>query len=55
MPLYECYVSFTYEADSPDEAAKMFLTNIPMATWYVGVRDTETGEQFTVDTDTSDV
>ncbi len=50
--LYECTISFTYEAEEPVDAANQFIANVHVTPdWYVLVKDTETGEQCTVDTE----
>jgi hypothetical protein len=53
---YECTVSFTYDTDSPEEAAREFIANIQNnPNWFVGVREVATeGKSFTVDTETGD-
>jgi hypothetical protein len=53
---YECTVSFTYDTDSPEEAAKQFIANIQNnPNWFVGVREVAPeGKSFTVDTETGD-
>ncbi len=54
--LFECQVSFTYDTDNPAEAAKQFIANIQAnPNWYVSVKDIDTGEKFTVDTETGEV
>lgn len=50
MKTYETLISFTYEAETPQDAVKQFMTNIPLANWDVSVKDIETGETFTIDT-----
>jgi hypothetical protein len=49
--LFECSISFTYEAGSAEEAAKMFLASITQSDWFVDVKNAKTGEKFTVDTE----
>jgi hypothetical protein len=53
---YECTVSFTYDTDSPEEAAREFIANIQNnPNWFVGVREVAPkGKSFTVDTETGD-
>jgi hypothetical protein len=53
---YECTVSFTYNTDSPEEAAREFIANIQNnPNWFVGVREVAPeGKSFTVDTETGD-
>lgn len=54
--LYECSVSFTYDAENPQEAANEFLANLQNnPNWFIHVRDTETQTNFSVDTETGDV
>jgi hypothetical protein len=48
---YETIISFAYEANNPVDAAQQFIDNIPHATWFLTVKDTETGKEFTVDTE----
>jgi hypothetical protein len=38
-------------ADSPEDAVKQFLANIPLTDWYVHVKDTDTKKEYTVDTE----
>ena len=47
-------MSFTYDTDSPEEAAKQFIANIQNnPNWFVGVREVAPeGKSFTVDTET---
>jgi hypothetical protein len=53
--IYECTVSFTFETDSPTEAANEFIANIQNnPNWYVNVRNVETNDRFTVDTETGE-
>jgi len=53
---YECTVSFTYDTDSPEEAAREFIANIQNnPNWFVGVCEVAPeGKSFTVDTETGD-
>ena len=52
---YECTVSFTYEADSPEDAAQQLIANIQTnPNWFVQVRQSETTKEFTVDTETGE-
>jgi len=54
-PMYECTVSFTYEADNPADAANQLITNIQAnPNWFVNVKQLETSEEFTVDTETGE-
>lgn len=48
---YETVIGFGYNAVSPIDAAQQFIDNIPHASWFVTVKDIETGETFTVDTE----
>lgn len=53
--MYECTVSFTYEADNPADAANQLITNIQAnPNWFVNVKQLETSEEFTVDTETGE-
>jgi|AACY02.14.fsa_nt_gi hypothetical protein len=53
--MYECTVSFTYEADSPEDAAQQLIANIQAnPNWFVQVKELETTNQFTVDTETGE-
>ena len=54
---YECTVSFTYDTDSPEEAAREFIANIQNnPNWFVGVREVAPeGKSFTVDTESGEV
>ncbi len=53
--MYECTVSFTYEADSPEDAAQQLIANIQTnPNWFVQVRQSETTKEFTVDTETGE-
>ena len=48
-------VSFTVETDSPTEAANEFIANIQNnPNWFVNVRNVNTNEKFTVDTETGE-
>lgn len=54
--LYECSVSFTYDAENPQEAANEFLANLQNnPNWFIHVHECETFNHFTVDTETGDV
>lgn len=51
MKKYETLISFTYNAETPQDAAKQFIENIiAIPDWYVEVKDIGTGAKFTVDT-----
>ena len=51
-PIYECTVSFTYDADSPEDAAKQFIANLKSNdSWFIDVRDVGTNKTTTVDID----
>ena len=54
---YECTVSFTYDTNSPEEAAREFIANIQNnPNWFVGVREVAPeGKSFTVDTESGEV
>jgi hypothetical protein len=48
--VYEVNISMAYNADSPEEAAQLYLNNIRMHTdWYIKVRCVDTDKEFTVD------
>lgn len=49
---YECKISFTYDAESPEDAARQFMANIPNADWYVEAKEIGTGKITVVDTET---
>jgi hypothetical protein len=53
---YECTVSFTYDTNSPEEAAREFIANIQNnPNWFVNVREVAPeGKSFTVDTETGE-
>jgi hypothetical protein len=53
---YECTVSFTYDTNSPEEAAIEFIANIQNnPNWFVNVREVASeGKSFTVDTETGE-
>jgi hypothetical protein len=56
MKLYECKVSFTFDANNPLEAAQQFLVNIQTnPNWFVDVKDVDNGAEFTVDTEDGSV
>lgn len=56
MKLYECKVSFTFDANNPLEAAQQFLANIQTnPNWFVDVKDVDNGAEFTVDTEDGSV
>lgn len=52
MKRYQTMLSFTYDAESPEDAVKQFMANIPVADWYVEAKDIETGKVTVVDTET---
>ncbi len=53
--MYECTVSFTYETDSPEDAAQQLIANIQAnPNWFVQVKELETTKEFTVDTETGE-
>lgn len=52
---FECMVSFTYDAETPADAAKQFIANIQNnPNWFVKVKEIETNKNYTVDTETDD-
>ena len=52
---FECSVSFTYDAESPVDAAQQFIDNIRSnPNWFVSVKETKSGEKFTVDTESGE-
>lgn len=53
---FECTVSMTYNAEDPIDAARQLIANI-MANpgWYVKVREFDSGESVTVDTETGEI
>lgn len=51
MKEYEVAISFTYTADNPIEAAKQFIANIPLSSWYVTVTDTEIEKEYLIDSE----
>ena len=54
--LYECSLSFAYDAENPVDAAKQFIANIQAnPNWTISVKNTETGKKFSVDTETNEV
>lgn len=56
MPTYETLVSHTYDSDEPRDAAAQFFVNLNMTpSWFIQVRDTETGEMWDVDAQTGDI
>lgn len=54
--LYECTVSMSYYALDPNDAANQLIANIQTnPNWYVKVKDDETGQTVTVDTETGEI
>lgn len=52
MAQFECSLSFTYEADSPEDAARQFIANIQSnPNWFVDVKNLENGKTATIDTE----
>mgnify|MGYP007071610348 CR=1 FL=1 len=55
QPLFECSISFTFNANNPVEAAREFIANIQNnPDWFVDVKNTKTGKKFVVDTETGE-
>jgi hypothetical protein len=54
--IYECVISFTYEAENPVDAANQFIANIQNnPNWNVLVKDCDNfNRTFTVDTETGE-
>lgn len=53
---YECTISMSYYATDEREAANKLIENIQAnPNWYVKVRDLETKEEVTVDTETGEI
>ena len=53
---YECTVSMVYIAEDPVDAAKQLVDNIAgVPTWFVNVKDLETGREFVVDTESGEI
>lgn len=48
---YEVTISFTYDAESPEDAVRQFMGNIPNADWYVHAKELESKKEFIVDTE----
>ncbi len=48
---YETIVGYTYEAQSPIDAAQQLIDNLKYAGLYISVRDMETNEKFLVDSE----
>ena len=53
---FECTVSMVYIAEDPIDAAEQLLDNIAgVPTWFVNVKDLETGREFVVDTESREI
>lgn len=50
MKHFEVTLSFSYHAETPEDAVKQFIANIPVANWYVSAKDIDSKETFIVDT-----
>lgn len=55
--LYECQISFIYEAVNPVDAARQFIANIQSnPNWFVSVHKTnDVNKKYIVDTDTGEI
>ena len=55
MTEFEVSISMTYENHDPIRAAKQFLGSVSVSSWFVKVKDMESGTEYLVDSETLDL